>query len=103
MKLICERLGEAVREAVGTARPSKIGSATGRAQVGFNRRLCWADGTHTMYGDSSRPDFTGFEGPDDPTHTALFVTDEAGQLMAIGDLAHTRHPYPSTQQDASAI
>jgi hypothetical protein len=51
--------------------------------VGYNRRLCWADGTHTMYGESSRPDFTGLEGPDDPSHAVLYAVDEAGDYVAI--------------------
>ena len=66
-------LVDAAAEAVASARPALIGAACGTAHVGFNRRICWADGTHSMYGDSTRPDFTGLEGPDDPSHAALFV------------------------------
>ncbi len=76
-------LVDAAQEAVATARPARVGWAKGRAHVGFNRRLCWADGTHTMYGDSARPDFTGLEGPDDPSHAVLFASDQAGKPVAI--------------------
>lgn len=69
--------------AVQNARPAKAGAAAGEAHVGFNRRLCWADGSHSMYGDAQRPDFTGLEGPDDPTHSVLFVVDEADELLAV--------------------
>jgi ribosomal protein S18 acetylase RimI-like enzyme/cation transport regulator ChaC len=80
---VLEQLTEAAREAVTNARPAEIGTATGRAHIGYNRRLCWEDGSHTMYGDSTAPGFTGLEGPDDPTHTVLFARDEAGKIIAI--------------------
>ena len=70
-------------EAVSGARPAQIGWAQGAAHVGFNRRLCWEDGSHSMYGDAQRPDFTGLEGPDDPTHTVCRIVDEAGECVAV--------------------
>jgi hypothetical protein len=36
-----------------------------------------------MYGDASRPEFTGLEGPDDPRHAALFLVDEKGKLVGV--------------------
>jgi len=80
---LLDRLAEAAREAFATARPAQVGTATGQSQVGFNRRLCWDDGAHTMYGDATRSDFTGLEGPDDPHHTVFFVQDEDGKYLAI--------------------
>lgn len=74
---------EVCSQAVQSARPAKFGWAAGTAHVGFNRRLCWADGTHSMYGDSTRPEFTGLEGPDDPTHSVFFAVDDEGQYIAI--------------------
>ena len=76
-------LVQASAQAVAQAVPARIGWARGQAHVGFNRRLCWADGSHSMYGDATRPDFTGLEGPDDPSHTVLFAVDEAGAPLAI--------------------
>jgi len=55
---------------------------TTAARIGYNRRCCWADGTHTMHGDTRRGDFTGLEGPDDPSHLALFALDASGEPMA---------------------
>jgi hypothetical protein len=80
----------AAQEAVSSARPGRVGWGQGRAHVGFNRRLCWADGTHSMYGDSSRPDFTGLEGPDDPAHSVLWAQDEDGRTLAVmhGNCSH---------------
>jgi len=46
-------LADGAAEAAAAARPARVGWALGRAHVGYNRRLCWADGTHSMYGDSS--------------------------------------------------
>lgn len=76
-------LAEAASEAASVARPAQLGCATGRAQVGFNRRVCWADGSHSMYGDASRAEFTGLEGPDDPTHTVLLVLDAENRPLAL--------------------
>lgn len=71
------------KKAAESSAPAKIALNAGSARIGYNRRCCWADGTHTMHGDAGRADFIGLEGPDDPQHTALFVTDESGRLRAI--------------------
>ncbi len=84
-------LVELAEQAVQSSRPGKIGWGKGAAQIGFNRRLCWTDGTHTMHGDASREDFAGLEGPDDPQHLAIFAADTNGKLIAV--LHHnTTHP-----------
>ncbi|MDD4890790.1 MAG: GNAT family N-acetyltransferase, partial [Phycisphaerae bacterium] len=44
LALVRDRLAEAAREAFASARPARIGTATGQARVGFHRRLCWQDG-----------------------------------------------------------
>jgi len=84
-------LVEASERAVASAQPCQVGWAKGAARIGYNRRLCWADGTHTMHGDASREDFIGLEGPDDPAHLALFVRDAQGALTAILH-SNTSHP-----------
>ena len=78
-------------EAVKTARPGKIGWAKGDVQIGFNRRVTWADGTHTMHGDTKRKDFAGLEGPVDPQHLAMFASDLKGKLLAVL-YNNTTHP-----------
>jgi len=76
-------LVDGATEAVANARRARVGWGLGEAHVGFNRRLCWADGGHSMYGDASRPDFIGLEGPDDPSHTVLFAADDDGPIVIV--------------------
>jgi hypothetical protein len=84
-------LVELATETVQSARPAELAWGRGDARVGYNRRCCWADGSHTMHGDTSRDDFTGLEGPDDPQHLALFAREPGGDLIAV--LHHnTSHP-----------
>lgn len=78
-------------KAADSARPGKIGWAKGTAQIGFNRRVCWANGTHSMHGNTQRPDFAGLEGPDDPQHVALFAVDADDKLVAAVH-HNTSHP-----------
>ena len=84
-------LVELAREAVGTARPARLGWGLGTARIGYNRRVCWADGRHTMHGDTNRPDCIGLEGPDDPSHLALFAEDQAKTPIAVF-YNNTAHP-----------
>jgi neutral ceramidase len=90
-----ERLGgwiaEAAAEAAAAARPARVAWGLGHARIGYNRRCCWADGTHSMHGDTSREDFTGLEGPDDPRHLAMFFEDEERHLIAVFH-NNTSHP-----------
>ncbi len=76
-------LADLAWEAVAGARPARVGWGLGHAHIGFNRRTCWRDGTHLMYGKPREPAFTGLEGPDDPSHAVLFARDEAGELVGV--------------------
>ncbi|MCF6310869.1 MAG: hypothetical protein L3J39_00305 [Verrucomicrobiales bacterium] len=84
-------LVELAQEAVQSASPGKIGWGKGVAQIGYNRRICFADGTHVMHGDTRRKDFAGLEGPDDPQHVALFAVNAEGKLIAVVQ-HNTTHP-----------
>ena len=84
-------LVEVAEEAVQSRRPAEIGWGLGEVRLGYNRRCCWADGSHTMHGDTTRDDFTGLEGPDDPRHLALFVRDADHQPLAVFH-NNTSHP-----------
>ncbi len=78
-----EALCTLARQAKDAARPAEAAWASGHARIGYNRRLCWADGTHSMYGDATRPDFAGIEGPDDPQHNLLALFAEDDTLIAL--------------------
>lgn len=84
-------LVELARDAAESAVPGRLGWGVGSVRIGYNRRCCWADGSHSMHGDTSRPDFTGLEGADDPQHTALFAEDAEGRLLGIVH-HNTSHP-----------
>ncbi len=77
------RLAEAAEEAVSGAVPVMIGWAAGEARIGYNRRVCRADGSHTMYGGASDDAFAGLEGPDDSSHAVLFAVDEKGRTVGL--------------------
>jgi len=79
------------REAVSSAEAVEIAWARGCAEIGYNRRVCLADGTHVMHGDPTRPDAIGLEGANDPQHTALFVRAPEGPLKAVL-YNNTAHP-----------
>lgn len=76
---------------VESARPGRIGWGQGTAQIGWNRRVCFADGSHQMHGNAHADNFTGMEGPDDPGHTAVFAADLDGKLITILH-NNTAHP-----------
>jgi len=84
-------LVELARDAVESARPARLSWGAGEARIGYNRRCCWSDGTHTMHGDTKRSDFSGLEGPEDPQHLTLFAEDMNGNLIAIVH-NNTSHP-----------
>ena len=86
-----EWLVELAQRTIKSVQSGKIGWGQGTAQIGFNRRLCWADGSHSMHGDATRKDFAGLEGPNDPQHLALFAADTDGKPIAV--IQHnTTHP-----------
>ena len=83
MEKLREWLIDGAGEAVSGARRARAGWTSGETHIGHNRRLCWSDGAHTMYGDHTRSEFTGVEGPDDPSHAVLFAVDEQGKYIAL--------------------
>lgn len=91
LQKLCQWLGELAKEAVQNAQPAQLAWGQGQAPLGYNRRCTWADGSHTMFGDASRPDYTGKEGPSDHTHTALAVRDLNGKWLGVMQ-TNTAHP-----------
>jgi neutral ceramidase len=91
IRQLSRKLVALANAAVVAARPAKMGWGKGVAQIGFNRRVCWADGTHSMHGDTRRGDFAGLEGPGDPAHLAIFAVDSTGEPIAVA-YHNTSHP-----------
>ncbi|MCM8788218.1 MAG: hypothetical protein NC907_00325 [Candidatus Omnitrophica bacterium] len=76
-------LVELVEEVISSSKGAKIAYGKGNALIGYNRRVCWMDGSHTMYGDTTRDDFAGIEGPEDSTHCVLSIVDRKDRHIAI--------------------
>lgn len=76
-------LVELAQEVHSSAKEAKIASGKGNALIGYNRRVCWMDGSHTMYGDTAKDDFAGIEGPEDSTHCVVSIVDKEGKHIAI--------------------
>ena len=87
-----DRLCRVATEAVNSVVPARIGWSMGHARLGYNRRVCYADGGHSMHRQAGRDDdYTGLEGPDDTECMALAVFDKKNNITAI--LHHgTGHP-----------
>jgi len=88
LEVLCERLG---REAASNTRRARLGWGRGSQRIGYNRRCCWEDGSHTMHGDTRRRDFRGLEGPDDSDHVVLFAVDLEDKPLAVL-YNNTTHP-----------
>lgn len=84
-------LVQAAEAAMASAQAVKVRMGSGQAQLGYNRRCCWADGSHTMHGNTRRDDFTGLEGPADPTQVAWSIESEEGQVLGVWQ-QNTTHP-----------
>ena len=55
----------------------------GRAAVGMNRRVCYADGTAKMWGDADTATFTELEGGNDSGVELMFVYNDQKKLTGI--------------------
>ncbi len=72
------------QQARQAARPARLGWGMGHARLGYNRRVCYADGSHAMYRQAGRDQqFTGVEGPDDTRCLALAVVNEQNRVQAV--------------------
>ena len=82
-KLLLDRLSKVVVAAWLNRKPAGISNQFGYAVVGHNRRALYADGTTEMYGDTSRTDFIGIEGPTEPGVDLLYCWDLNKKLTGI--------------------
>jgi len=82
-KMLLSQLAKVVVSAWNNRKPAGISNSFGYAVVGHNRRVLFADGTTEMYGDTSRTDFIGIEGPADPGVDMLFCWDLNKRLTGV--------------------
>jgi hypothetical protein len=93
VQFLLGRLEEVVAKAWNSRRPGGVSWALGHAVVGYNRRAVYADGKAQMYGDTSRPDFRGFESGE----------DHGMEMLFFWDLARTRSPQVSDPAGPIAV
>lgn len=82
-KILLNGICKAVVNAWKNRKPAAISTGFDYAVIGHNRRVMYADGTAEMYGDTSRPDFTGIEGTADPGIDLLFCWNLNKKLTGI--------------------
>jgi hypothetical protein len=83
IEMLLSRLSKVVVTAWNNREPSGISYGLGYAVVGHNRRVKFSDGTSEMYGNTARPDFTGIEGPSDPSVDMLFTWNLKKKLTGV--------------------
>jgi len=79
------------RRALDNARPARIRLGRTELALGYNRRCCFSDNTHHMYMRGGADQFTGIEGPTDPSHIAMLVESTVGEPLALLH-ANAAHP-----------
>jgi hypothetical protein len=82
-KILLSQLVKVVVSAWNNRKPAGISNSFGYAVVGHNRRVLYTDGTAEMYGDTSRADFIGIEGPADTGVDMLFCWDLNKKLTGV--------------------
>ncbi|MCX6895361.1 MAG: hypothetical protein NTZ16_07695, partial [Verrucomicrobia bacterium] len=80
---LLERTVRAVVNAWKVRQPGRVGAASAYASVGFSRRMCYADGSAMMYGETNRADFIGVEGGNDPVVRMMFTWDERDRMTGV--------------------
>lgn len=83
LEYLVPRIADCIAEAWENRAEGAYLPGFGRPAVGMNRRVCFADGTAKMWGDTYRPDFTQLEGGNDSGMELIFTYDAAGRLTGV--------------------
>ena len=83
VKLLNERLADAITRAWRSRAPGAVGRGLGQAVVGCNRRAVFSDGSAVMYGKTDSPHFRNIEGYEDHSVDVLFFCDLKKNLKAV--------------------
>ncbi len=85
-------LTDLAKKSVQSMVPATLSVSQGHAKIGYNRRTCWSNTSHQMYGKAQgKITFTGNEGPEDPQQFVLYAVDENNQILAVLH-QNTSHP-----------
>lgn len=82
IEFFAERVAEVVLKAWDSRQPGKASWGLSQAVIAHNRRAVYADGTATMYGATSPPNFRMLEGYEDHDVDVLFFWDTNDKLVA---------------------
>jgi len=77
-----DRVSKAIMAAHGHLEKGSVAWGLGHAQVAYNRRTAYLDGTAQIYAPTDKPSYRGPEGPQYQGIPALFFFDRAGQPLA---------------------
>lgn len=80
---IARRIADAIVQAWQNRIPGKMTYGLDFAVVGWSRRVTYADGHSTMYGNTNDPNFRGLENMEDHDVGTLFFLDENDQLISV--------------------
>ena len=80
---LVDRLSEGLAKAWQSRKPAAMSWGLGQAVVGHNRRAVYRGGESVMYGDTSRDDFMGIEGFEDPGVPMLFFWNDREELTGV--------------------
>ncbi len=79
---VADQIAGAVMQAWDKRKLGTMSWGLGYANVAYNRRAVYADGSAKMYGDTRTPEFRRIEGPEDQSINTLFFMDTSGKLIA---------------------
>ena len=80
---LVDRLSDGLAKAWQSRKPAGMSWGLGQAVVGHNRRAVYRSGESVMYGDTSRGDFIGIEGFEDPGVPMLFFWNDREELTGV--------------------
>ncbi len=82
-EFISDRVASAAKKAWDNRRSARYANEFGRAAIGFNRRVCYSDGSAQMWGDTNTATFTSLEGGNDSGIELLYIFDDNEKLTGI--------------------
>ncbi|MBR5783406.1 MAG: hypothetical protein IKY33_04190 [Clostridia bacterium] len=83
LEFLSDRIAQAAYKAWMGKKEAMYTNAFGRAAIGFNRRVCYNDGSAQMWGDTNTAAFTALEGGNDSGIELLYVFDADKKLTGI--------------------